>query len=256
MLQAENLAVSLGGRRLLSGISLEAGPGRLTAIVGPNGSGKTTLLRAMTGDLRYEGRIRLNGQEVAEAHPRALAALRAVLTQETQVAFPFTVEEIVMLGLEQGQGGSDAASLLAQVDLPGFGPRPYHELSGGEQQRAHLARVLGQIGAAASAEGPRWLFLDEPVSSLDIGHQLMIMQLARNFAEAGGGVIAVMHDLNLTAMFADHVALLCKGGLRAFGRPEEVLTEPHLEHAFGCRLRINTPPSRGVWLLPQTASHG
>lgn len=256
MVITKGLSAALAGRPVLHDISFAARPGQLTVIVGPNGSGKTTLLRALTGELRHSGSARLNGIEVAVARPAALAAIRAVLSQSTQLAFPFTVLEVVRLGLlaggQTGPGGADLPLLaLSEVGLAGHGGRSFQQLSGGEQARVHLARVLVQVWEPVALAGPRWLFLDEPVASLDIGHQLQVMRLARRFADAGGGVVAVMHDLNLTAMFADSVALLSAGRLAAQGRPEHVLTDAGLQAAYGCRLRVNTPPASGQWLLPQ-----
>ncbi len=255
MLTTIDLCAALGGKPVLHDIGFTARPGQVTAIVGPNGSGKTTLLRALTGDLHYAGSAVLNGLEVAGAKPVTLAAIRAVLSQSTQLAFPFTVLEVVRLGLLSGIQTTAAANLphqaLSEVGLDGYAGRSFQELSGGEQARVHLARVLVQVWEPVGTAGPRWLFLDEPVASLDIGHQLQVMHLARRFADAGGGVVAVMHDLNLTAMFAAHVALLSQGRLAAQGRPEDVLTNARLSAAYGCQLRVNTAPASGQWILPQ-----
>jgi iron complex transport system ATP-binding protein len=254
MLEVCGLSAELAGRTILERIDLTAAPGTVTAIVGPNGSGKTTLLRAMTGDLPYQGVARLNGYEVRGAAPRAMAAIRAVLAQVTQLAFPFTVDEVVRLGLSAGvqRGGDDlAARALEQVKLSGYGPRDVQSLSGGEQARVHLARVLVQVWEPVTDQGPRWLFLDEPVAALDIGHQVTVMEIARAYADAGGGVVAVMHDLNLSAMYADHIALLLEGRMLAQGAPAHVLTDATLSRAYGCAVRVNAVPARGPWLVPQ-----
>lgn len=258
MLVVEALCASLSGRPILHGLDLRARAGTVTAIVGPNGSGKTTFLRALTGDLAYSGSARLNGIEVADARPREMAAIRAVLTQATQLAFPFTVQEVVRLGLTSGVGGSEdlPARALAEVGLTGYANRDFQTLSGGEQARAHLARVLVQVWRPVTPQGPRWLFLDEPVAALDIGHQLAVMRLARRYADAGGGVIAVMHDLNLSAMFADRIALMLDGHILAQGAPAEVLTDTHLGHAYGCPVRVNAAPRNGPWLVPQAMAGG
>lgn len=258
MLSARNIRVELGRKPVLAGIDFAARPGALTAIVGPNGSGKTTLLRALTGDVAFDGAISLSGHDIRATPPWKLAALRGVLPQNTPMAFPFTVLEVVRLGLMSGIR-ADRSDLphraLAAVDLAGFESRFYQELSGGEQQRVQLARVLCQIWDPVVAGQPRWLFLDEPVASLDIGHQLTVMQLARHYADAGGGVVAVMHDLNLTAMFADSVALLHRGALVRQSSPQEVLNDHDLSHVYGCSLRVNAAPSFGTtFLLPHTAS--
>lgn len=258
MLDAKNITVRLGRREILKGIDFRARPAAVTAIVGPNGSGKTTLLRALTGDLSPDGRVWLNGHDIATTRPWVLASLRGVLPQATPLAFPFTAAEVVRLGL---MGGVEAAEdglvpkALARVGLAGFEGRYYQELSGGEQQRVQLARVLAQVWHPTAHGRPRWLFLDEPVSSLDIGHQLQVMQVARDFADAGGGVVAVMHDLNLTAMFADAVTLLAEGRVLGHGAPGEVLRDDLLSRAYRCPIRVNTAPARGPYLLPHAAGH-
>ncbi|SLN60313.1 Hemin import ATP-binding protein HmuV [Aquimixticola soesokkakensis] len=256
---ASKLRVRFGRHTALNGVDFSAQAGQLTAIVGPNGSGKTTLLRALTGDVAHSGKVWINGRETASLRPVELARLRAVLPQSGSVAFPFTVLELVRLGLTAGLAtacpqaqATLPQAALARVGLAGFESRLVQDLSGGERQRVHLARVLVQIWEPVLEGAPRWLFLDEPVSALDIGHQLIVMQLAHDYAQAGGGVVAVMHDLNLTAMFADHVTLLGAGQVRASGAPQEVLTDRDLSACYGCALRTNTPPPfGGTWILPQ-----
>lgn len=257
MLTTTGLTLAREGRTILTDVTLAARPGEVTVIIGPNGSGKTTLLAALTGDLApLRGETRLNGDDIARLSPRQLAARRAVLAQDTQVAFPFTVAEIVQLGIEAGIGPAEPhliERLLNEVDLPGAAHRPIHALSGGERQRIHLARVLAQARQACTDQGPMWLFLDEPVSSLDIAHQILVMHRALRFARDGGGVIAVLHDLNLTAMIADQVILLAEGRLLAAGPPQAVLTDSLLSRAYGCRIRTNMTPGKGPYLLPQMA---
>ncbi|NUB46173.1 heme ABC transporter ATP-binding protein [Fertoebacter nigrum] len=257
MLTATTLTVTLSHTTILHGVNFTARPGALTAIVGPNGSGKTTLLRAVTGEIPSTGPVTLNGHDIRRAKAWELAAIRAVLPQATPLAFPFTVVEVVRLGLASGIDAARhgiAAQALARCGLQGYEGRLYQELSGGQQQRVQLARVLAQVWQPVAQGHPRWLFLDEPVSSLDIGHQLLVMQIARDFADAGGGVVAVMHDLNLTAMFADSVALIAEGRVLGQGTPAAVLTDGLLTQAYRCRVRVNTPPAAGTWLLPHAAS--
>ena len=256
MFLAKTINVLLGGKHVLHDVDFRAEAGQVTAIVGPNGSGKTTLLRALTGEIPYSGVIRIGDRNVAHQKPRDLAACRAVLPQSTRIAFPFTVLEVVRLGLLAGAtvDNRELPQLaLERVGLAGFEGRYYHELSGGEQQRTQLARVLLQVWDPVVDGLPRWLLLDEPVSSLDIGHQLEVMRLARDFAAKGGGVIAVMHDLNLTAMFADSVALLCNGRKIAQDHPQHLLSEELLRPAYNCPVRLNTLPSQNDmrFMLPQ-----
>lgn len=260
MIAASGIGVDLAGTAVLHGVDFTARAGELTAIVGPNGSGKTTLLRALTGDVAATGRITLDGTPLAEVPGHLLARRRAVLPQATRLAFPFTVAEVVRLGLTS-QVGHDREALparaLAEVGLDGFAARVYQDLSGGEQQRVQLARVLVQVWEPVTDAGPCWLFLDEPVSSLDIGHQLDVMGLARRYADRGGGVVAVMHDLNLTAQFADSVAVMDRGRIAAQGAPGAVFDDARLSRVYGCRLRLNTVPEGTVpFVLPQTAGGG
>ena len=250
---ARNISVDLGRKPVLHDVSVTAHPVQVTAIVGPNGSGKTTLMRALTGELPYRGQILLGDHELSTIPPESLASRRGVLPQAATLAFPFTVYEVVRIGLATTRIGAEArvASALAAVGLPGFAGKLYQELSGGEQQRVQLARVLAQVWQPVGPDGPRWLMLDEPVSSLDIAHQLTIIRMASAYARRGGGVIAVMHDLNLTSLFAQHVVLMGKGRVLVQGRPKEVLTDTDLSSAYGCAIRVNTAPPNGIWVLPQ-----
>ncbi|GAA6178623.1 heme ABC transporter ATP-binding protein [Shimia sp. NS0008-38b] len=257
MLTANNITVSYGRSEILHAVDFQATAGQVTAIVGPNGSGKTTLMRAITGENTYGGEVVLNGRDIVSAKPWELAAIRAVLPQSTPLAFPFTVVEVVRLGLTSGiTAGREhlIPRALERVGLTGFGGRFYQELSGGEQQRVQLARVLAQVWTPLENGAPRWLFLDEPVSALDIGHQLQVMQIARDYADAGGGVVAVMHDLNLTAMFADSVALIAEGRILKQDTAENVFTDGLLSRAYQCNVRVNTAPSAGTYLLPHMAN--
>lgn len=255
---ARDVHVTLSGRAVLHGIDLTAPAGGLTAIIGPNGSGKTTLMRALTGEIApARGRVLMNGRDLFGQSPAELARQRAVLPQHSAPGFSFTAAEVVGIGLDPLPLLPEARhrlirTALAQVGLPGHAGRLWHDLSGGEQQRVQLARALAQI-AAAPRGGPRWLLLDEPVSSLDIAHQLSVMRLAADHA-AEGGTVAIMHDLNLTAMFAGHVLLMEEGRVLAEGPPDAVLTDRLLARAYGCALRVRQVPAQGVWLLPHSAA--
>lgn len=252
MIEVSGISIRLSGKIIVENVGFVADAGRLTAIAGPNGSGKTTTMKAISGELAYEGAIRMNGHDIKALQPWQLAGMRGVLPQASAISFPFTVREIVRMGLTSGLNRNPeraeqiAAKALSSVDLGGYEGRFYQHLSGGEQQRVQLARVLCQISEPVMDGEPRWLLLDEPVSSLDISHQLTIMRLARAFCDAGGGVIAVMHDLNLTALFADQIILMQQGGLTAAGTVHEVLTDRTMQSVFGCPLRINVVPADGT----------
>lgn len=261
-LHADSVSVRYGRHPIITDVSFTVDAGRFHTVIGPNGSGKSTLLRALTGEVAFSGDVRLNAISIATARPEQLARVRGVLPQHTALSFPLTVAEVVGLGLlAQQHAGAPAwrraqtAAALDLVDLAGFEGRTYQDLSGGEQQRVQLARVLCQVWEPVlPGEPPRWLFLDEPVSSLDIKHQIQIMQIAADYARRGGGVLAVMHDLNLTANFADTVLVMKSGRRHAHGTVSEVFTSNVLSAAFDHPVKVNAPPAntRIPFVLPVT----
>jgi iron complex transport system ATP-binding protein len=259
MLELENVSVTIDRKAIVSGVTLAAEAGKVSLVIGPNGSGKSTLLKAISGDLAYGGSIRLNGQEISTCPAAEAAAKRAVMPQAAQLSFPFTVREVVSIGARAGSSGLHGADLqhlpekaLQRVDLEHYGKRMYQELSGGEQQRVQLARVLAQVWMPVHHQVPRLLLLDEPVSSLDLRHQIAIMKIAQDFARAGGGVVAIVHDLNLAAMFADRIAVMSKGRMVASGAPQDVLQDAVLEPVFGIATAMNKVPDSGMpFILPQ-----
>lgn len=258
-ISAQNLVVSYGLNTILHAVDFVARAREVTVIAGPNGSGKSTLVKAISGEVASSGIIAINGRDIRTCKGWQLAAQRAVLAQETTVAFPFTVADVVGLGVTAGEmrvadPGTLIEGALERVGLAGFGSRRIQTLSGGERQRVQLARVLCQIWEPLSERGPRWLIMDEPVASLDIRHQIALMELARDYARAGGGVIAVMHDLNLSAMYGDQIVLMKAGRVAAAGAPDAVLLSETLAEVFACPLQPNIAPSRGVFVLPQSAA--
>ncbi|PSH64396.1 heme ABC transporter ATP-binding protein [Phyllobacterium brassicacearum] len=262
MIEVTDVSVHLGKTQIIDNASFTARAGEVTIIVGPNGSGKTTLMRALSGDLPFTGKIAINGRSMGKLRLWEMAAMRAILPQSTSLSFPFTVREIVKLGLTSGRSGATRREVemlpdeaLQMVDLAGFGGRFYQELSGGEQQRVQLARVLCQVWQPVLDGEPRFLFLDEPVSSLDIKHQLIIMQTARSFADRGGGVIAILHDLNLTSMYADRVVVMHRGHTDCVGTPSEVLTDERILRVYDCALKVGALPAEHVpFVLPQSVA--
>lgn len=263
MLDAANITIDIDRKRIVENVSLSVGVGELVAVIGPNGSGKTTLVKAIAGDLPYTGTVRLGDTDLRRMKPWQAATRRAVMPQASTLSFPFTVREVVALGLTAGRSGLSPEQVdtlperaLERVDLPDFAGRFYGELSGGEQQRVQLARVLCQVWQPVLEGMPRLLILDEPVASLDIRHQLLVMRIARDFARAGGAVLAILHDLNLAGMFADRILAMKAGRAAAFGSPETVLESALMEQVFDCPLEFTHSRGRIVMQLPADNAAG
>lgn len=255
-LEAKDVSVRLGSRLVVTEASLAVRPGRVTVLIGPNGAGKSSLLAALAGDLApADGRVMLDGVELHSLKPAALARRRAVLAQSTELAFPFTVGEVARLGLPPGlpRGDADIAvrEALGHVDLEGYEERSCQALSGGERQRVHLARVLAQLSAAPDGR-PRHLLLDEPTAGLDLAHQLATLDIAKAHASGGGGVLAVLHDVNLAVMVADEIVAMKDGRIVAAGRPDAVLTDEIVRAVYDVEAEVSVVPD-GPFLLPQTA---
>ncbi|MCP9628346.1 heme ABC transporter ATP-binding protein [Rhodopseudomonas palustris] len=257
-LQAIAASFATGGSTLVDRIDCDIAQGELIAIVGPNGAGKSTLLRLLSGDLRpTSGAIRLGERELASYAPRELAERRAVLAQHISISFPFTVDEIVRMGAGELAGRAAETAIdtaLQEVGLADFRARDITTLSGGEQQRAHFARVLVQLWTSEAARGPGILLLDEPTSSLDIRHQLDLAQTARRCARNGTTVIAILHDLNLAVRFADRILMLHAGHLAADGPPDAVMQPELIARVFDVDLSIRTDPAGSPFVLPELAA--
>ena len=243
----------------LRGVDLELRAGEFVVMLGPSGSGKSTLLNILGGlDLPSDGRVWYHGEDLTHAGDARLTRFRrehvGFVFQFYNLIPSLTARENVAIVTDIAPDPMLPEDALAMV---GLGERLDHfpaQLSGGEQQRVQLARVLAQVWLPVLEGLPRYLFLDEPVSSLDIKHQLLVMQAARDFADAGGGVIAVLHDLNLAAMFADRILALSNGTAACFGTPTQVLTDELIATVFDCAIRVGAVPSGGQpFILPQTA---
>lgn len=253
MYAAHDIEVRAGGKALLDGAGVTVVPGRVSVLVGPNGAGKSTLLKVLAGEIApRRGDVSINGRMLRELAPRGLAAMRAVLPQSVHVAFPFSVAEVVGIGAAGRELEARVRRALARVDMQAFHDHPYDRLSGGEMQRVQLARVLLQL---EHGEPPGYLLLDEPTASLDLAHQLMVIRLMRQLAGEGLGVLAILHDLNLAAMAADHLVALRHGRVAAEGTPGEIMTDAAIERIYGVRSRANWAPDT-PFLLPQGLGEG
>ena len=244
-IQTDNLTFAYKDKPVLDGVSLSVEKGEMVGVLGPNGSGKTTLLKIFSAVLKGRGEVKLNGKNIQTYGKRELSRLFAMVPQESQVLFPYTVAEIVLMGrasyhsplaLEGEKDLEVARASMELTDCLSFDDRYLHELSGGEKQRVIIARAL--------AQEPEILLLDEPSAFLDLKHQVQIFELMRRLnRERGLIIIAALHDLNLAALFFPRLVLLCDGKIYRDGSPKEVLTEKTIEEVYGIRVRIEPDPS-------------
>lgn len=242
-IELQALSISIDKKILLDSIDLTIKPNELSILIGPNGAGKSTLLKACSGDMVPSGGdIAINKKSIAAFTPLELAKTRAVMTQSYQMGFGFTVMEVVSMGcfnyeeaISQSQKRDVIHDVMRFMDIEHLAERHFLTLSGGEQQRTQLARVLAQLWFPYEQEEARYLFLDEPTSSLDVFHQYHVLSLAKELTKRNIGVLAVIHDLSLAASFADQLVLLNNGKMVTKGRPESVLQRSHLESVYGIK---------------------
>lgn len=238
-LSLDNVGVELDGHTILADVRFDVCAGQWVGVLGPNGAGKTTLLRAIGNHVPHDGRILLDGRRVDEMGSRSRARMLAFVRQARSLTFDFSVKEFVLLGRAPHRGWletyrtSDEARVrtaLAQVDLEGFESRSVLSLSGGEMQRVFLAQALVQDADL--------LLLDEPTAHLDVHYQFSFMEQVREQVADGRTVLAVFHDLELAARYADRLLLLDDGRLCADGPPASVLTPEQIANVFGMRAEI------------------
>jgi iron complex transport system ATP-binding protein len=254
MLDVKDVSLSFGNVPVLAQVSLQVQPGELCVLMGPNGAGKSTLLRAIVGEyMHYRGSIAINGQELHQLPVAVLARQRAVLSQQLHLQMPFTVAEVVAMGRYayrlQGQAHHQeiityALKLLEVYDLR---HRTYPTLSGGQQQRVQMARVLAQLLEAPNLHamdytGKKMLLLDEPVTGMDILHQQLSLQLAAQLARQGVLVVAVLHDFQLAAAYAQRIFFLKNGHVYIQGPVQTVLSASHIRGCFGVEVSVLQHP--------------
>lgn len=239
-LDLRGVAVVLGGRTVLDSIDLTVERGASVAIVGPNGAGKSTLLRAVAGLVRCSGTVRIHGRDASGLGRRERARLIALVPQAPVVPPGMTLGEYVLLGrtphlaplAAEGTTDLEAAHwALAELDLLTLAARPLDAVSGGERQRAFLARAL--------AQGAPLVLLDEPTTALDIGHQQEVLELIDRLRVAREiTVVTTMHDLTLASQYAERLVLVDAGRIVVDGPPAAVLTEANLSRYYGAHVEV------------------
>jgi iron complex transport system ATP-binding protein len=251
-LALERVSVSLGGARVLDGLSYKVEPGEWVALIGPNGAGKTTALRAVAGLVPYEGRVSVFAHDAGGIARKQLARQVALVPQVPLIPGDISVREYVLLGRTPHLGyfGSESRSdhraaeaALEQLDLVPFAKRRLDTLSGGERQRATLARALAQ-------DAPL-LLLDEPTAALDMGRQQQVLEIVdRLRTKRGLTVVSTMHDLTLAGQYADRLLLLDGGRLVAAGGADQVLTRALITEHYGAEVEVVDAPGSGFVVVP------
>ena len=269
MLQAHGIAVQRGERQILSDIDLSLPAGQVLGVLGANGAGKSTLLAALAGELSPSaGRITLNGRPLSAWPAAELASCRAVLPQSPSLQFDLPVATVIGMGAypharhtRTGAPRTDSRDtaqaaiaedqrilqrVLALADVQDLYERRYRRLSGGEQQRVHLARVLYQLLLARQGHNEyRVLMLDEPTASLDPRHQLHLLSAVHTLAhEENVAALVIVHDLNLAAGCCDRLLLLGQGRVAACGTPAQVLTPDTLRQVYGVEATVLPHPNQ------------
>lgn len=241
----DKLSYAYGKSDVLKHIRFSVASGDFFVIIGPNGSGKTTLMKLMAGlEKLPEGTLSILGREIQNYKKKDLARTIAFVPQEVPTDFPFSVMEVVLmgrspyqgtLGLERARDVEKARQAIAFTGVSHLADRNLNALSGGERQRVFIARAICQE--------PKIMLLDEPTASLDLAHQIRIMDLMEKLQqEKKITIVMVSHDLNLAAMYGTRLLLLNKGEIIKIGLPEEVLTFQTLEDAYGCTLLVDENP--------------
>ena len=250
----DNLQFGYSSTLVLDGISLDVNAGEFVSLVGPNGAGKSTLLKVLAGLLPgYKGAVEFCGKPLAAFNPRDLARRVAFVPQETHMVFPFTVNDIVMMGrLPHRTGGlfdsprdlERSRQAMELTDTLRLSGKVFGELSGGERQRIVLASAL--------AQDPEVLLLDEPTVYLDLKHQIQFYDiLERLNKDRGMTIVSVTHDVNLAARYARRMIAIRSGQFAADGSPEEVLTPQHLYEIFEIAAAVlKRPDGRGNYIIP------
>lgn len=251
MLKIHSLSASYGSRRVLHEVSLDVGGGEILALIGPNGAGKSTLIRAASGVIPYTGHVRTNGYDFAPLSPIQRARYIAIVPQAVSMPPAYTVWETVLLGRTPYLGFLGQVSekdeeiarrSLERVSALSFADRRVGELSGGEQQRVLLARALCQSTPI--------LLLDEPTAHLDLQYQVSLLELVSELAHKDNlAVLIALHDLNLAAHYADRIALMVAGSLKAMGKPKEVLQPELIAEAYCLPVQVIPHPFLDVPLV-------
>ncbi len=249
MVKIENVTYRIGNKNILSNVNTVFNPGEFNIILGPNGSGKSSLMKIFSGlQLPTGGEIRIGDEKIQTIKKAELAKYRAVLTQQPEISFPLSVEEVVMMGryphFEFTASKNDFTicdEVIAKLNLDDFRKRNYQTLSGGEKQRVHFARVLAQVWENTSP-GLRYLFLDEPLANLDIRYQHEFLVIVRDLLHRNFVLVAVLHDINQSIQFGDRLFFMKEGKLLYHGTPSEIISQNLVKEVYDVSAQVIVNP--------------
>ena len=248
--RCESIDIKLNKREILKNISIEVKENEILSIIGPNGAGKSTLLKSLAGDVNpTNGNIFYDEININQIDIQERAFTRSVMSQLQPIAFDFSVKEIVEMGwINRGESKyadqfDDAVKeVILKCGVKDLIDRNFNNLSGGEQRRIHFARTLLQLWRPSNSSDPKYLFLDEPTANLDLTYEIKLLNIVKDVAQEGAGVILVLHDLNLAAKFSDKVAILKDGLLIDIGLPKDILKSTLLSDIYEIKVEVKNDP--------------
>ena len=251
-LSLKSVSLKLDNRQILKDVSLEINEGDIVSVIGPNGAGKSTLLNVLTGDISPDsGDIIYDNKQLNKISIQERAFTRSVMSQMQTLVFNFNVKDVVEMGWLQ-RGNSDFSSnftmafeaVTSECNVQNLVHRKFNSLSGGEQRRVHFARTLLQLWRPSQSNDPRYLLLDEPTANLDLSSEMLLMNILKARATSNVGILVILHDLNLASHFADKIAIMKDGEIKAFGKPEEIMTDDFLTSIYEVPIKVKYDPLR------------
>ena len=249
-IKSNGIDISLGGRKILNNISVEISIGEITSGIGPNGAGKSTLLKVLAGDINPDmGSIFYDKKDLIDINIQERAFTRSVMSQLQPIAFDFSVREIIEMGwINRGESNyaqefeNAVMEIVLKCGVENLIHRNFNTLSGGEQRRIHFARTLLQLWRPSDAKDPKYLLLDEPTANLDLTYEVKMLNIIKEVANEGSGIMLVLHDLNLAAKYSDKIVLLSDGKIIKTGSPKDVLKAEILSEIYDIDIKIKEDP--------------
>ena len=251
-LSLKSVSLKLDNRQILKDVSLEINEGEIVSVIGPNGAGKSTLLNVLTGDISPDsGNTIYDNKQLNKISIQERAFTRSVMSQMQTLVFNFNVKDVIEMGWLQ-RGNSDFSSnfsmafeaVTTECNVNNLVHRKFNSLSGGEQRRVHFARTLLQLWRPSQSNDPRYLLLDEPTANLDLSSEMLLMNILKARASSNVGILVILHDLNLASHFADKIAIMKDGEIKAFGKPEEIMTDDFLTSIYEVPIKVKYEPLR------------